>query len=276
MQSSSQSQDISTIPPKVPAARGRLRRARRALNQSSGAWWAPCFVVLFICASAGPGIAAVSATPSVGAPLTAEQDRWVSPVGDPMNPPVLRTFDPPAQRWEAGHRGVDLAASEGQSVRSAGAGVVSFAGVIAGRPVMTVRHGELRTTYEPVAAGLSTGSVVDAGQLIGTIATGGHCSSRCLHWGLLRADTYLDPLALLLWQPPVLKPPPGNRAPSVRSTEGRAGTARTAPNSPTADPEVSNNETAGVVTGSSPVGFFAAGLAGVAAAIGGFIVARRR
>jgi murein DD-endopeptidase MepM/ murein hydrolase activator NlpD len=119
------------------------------------------------------------------------------PVGSPQ---VVRRFDPPAQPWLAGHRGVDLAAPPGTPVRAAGAGTVVFAGVIAGRGVVSVAHpGGLRTTYEPVASSMHPGDTVTGGQALGTLQ-GGHpgCPvAACLHWGLRRGADYLDPLALL-------------------------------------------------------------------------------
>ncbi|MER5641577.1 M23 family metallopeptidase [Kitasatospora sp. NPDC002227] len=124
------------------------------------------------------------------------------PVGGPGG--VLRRFDAPPVRWAAGHRGVDLAASPGETVRAAAPGVVSFSGVVAGRPVVTVTHpgsGDppLRTTYLPVAGSLPPGIEVAAGAAIGELAAddSGHCTGGCLHWGLLRGHRYLDPLALL-------------------------------------------------------------------------------
>lgn len=67
-------------------------------------------------------------------------------------PEVTRGFDPPDGPYRPGHRGVDLAAGPGTPVLAAGAGVVGYAGVLAGRGVVTVVHpGDgLRTTYEPV------------------------------------------------------------------------------------------------------------------------------
>jgi murein DD-endopeptidase MepM/ murein hydrolase activator NlpD len=123
--------------------------------------------------------------------------QWVLPIAESAS--VVRGFDPPVQRWSAGHRGVDLAAPAGTTVRAAGAGVVTYAGLLAGRGVVAVSHGELRTTYEPVTATVSVGEHVDPSEPIGTLAAaGGHClPSACLHWGLLRGTTYLDPLQLL-------------------------------------------------------------------------------
>jgi murein DD-endopeptidase MepM/ murein hydrolase activator NlpD len=126
----------------------------------------------------------------------------VDPVGEwPLRPRpvVVAGFDPPAATWGAGHRGVDLLGSPGQRVRAALPGRVAFVGTIAGRGVMTVDHGDTRTTYEPVAASRSRGEPVAAGDVIGTLMLpGSHCLPRtCLHWGWLRGDTYLDPLRLV-------------------------------------------------------------------------------
>ena len=125
----------------------------------------------------------------------------------PIRPPVLVAgFAPPAIRWQAGHRGIDLAATSGEPVSAAADGVVSFAAVLAGRGVVVVDHGALRTTYEPVRASVRVGTYVRAGQVIGVIDTGsGHCGDgHCLHWGLRRGDRYLDP-RILLGLRPVLK-----------------------------------------------------------------------
>jgi murein DD-endopeptidase MepM/ murein hydrolase activator NlpD len=121
--------------------------------------------------------------------------------GWPVAPPqVVRRFDPPPQPWLAGHRGVDLAAAPGAEVHAAGGGIVSFAGSVAGRGVVSVVHtGGLRTTYEPVTATVHTGDVVTAGQSLGGLEAGhpGCPVAACLHWGLRRGEQYLDPLALL-------------------------------------------------------------------------------
>ena len=115
-------------------------------------------------------------------------------------PTVVRAFDPPAQPWLPGHRGVDLAGAPGAPVRAAGAGMVRFAGSVAGRGVVSVDHpGGLRTTYEPVTAVVHAGDRVGPGDLLGRLDAGhpGCAVDACLHWGLRRGDDYLDPLALL-------------------------------------------------------------------------------
>jgi murein DD-endopeptidase MepM/ murein hydrolase activator NlpD len=126
---------------------------------------------------------------------------WVIPVDPPLV--VVREFDPPPVRWLAGHRGVDLAATAGATVRATGPGRVTFAGLVAGRGVIVIRHGgrfgELRTTYEPVTASVVAGQQVAAGGPIGVVAaTPRHCSPAvCLHWGLRNGDIYLDPRQML-------------------------------------------------------------------------------
>ncbi|MFJ4191425.1 murein hydrolase activator EnvC family protein [Kitasatospora sp. NPDC089509] len=145
-------------------------------------------------AERGPG-----GTTAGGATVPGPARAW--PVGGPSG--VLGRFEPPAKPWAAGHRGVDLAAAPGAEVRAAAAGVIAFSGLVAGRPVVTVTHPDsgappLRTTYLPVIGALPVGTAVAAGQVIGRLAPDGrHCGAHdCLHWGLLRGDRYLDPLAL--------------------------------------------------------------------------------
>ncbi|GAB2501158.1 hypothetical protein GCM10027063_45790 [Promicromonospora xylanilytica] len=161
---------------------------------------------------AGPGAAGVNARPGA-----AGATGYVPPVAG-VDPPagVERRFDPPAQRWGAGHRGVDLTAAHGSSVLSPGAGVVTFAGPVARRGVLVVTHPDgLRSSLEPVAASVAVGTAVTAGERIGTVeggdAAGGtspsHCAPRsCLHWGVRRGERYIDPLSLLDRPPIVLLP----------------------------------------------------------------------
>jgi hypothetical protein len=114
-------------------------------------------------------------------------------------PPVVRGFKLPPKPWLPGHRGVDLLGSVGQSVRAASAGTVMYAGPLAGRGVVVISHGTTRTTYEPVVPSVHVGDSVRPGDPIGSLsAAPSHCAPRvCLHWGLLRGPTYLNPLSLL-------------------------------------------------------------------------------
>jgi murein DD-endopeptidase MepM/ murein hydrolase activator NlpD len=116
-------------------------------------------------------------------------------------PEVIERFDPPDSPYGAGHRGVDLLGHVGQTVHASLAGTVTFAGMLAGRGVVVVDHGDTRTTYEPVTASVSVGTPVAAGAPIGTLDLAmSHCLPRsCLHWGWIRNadDVYLDPLRLV-------------------------------------------------------------------------------
>ena len=131
---------------------------------------------------------------------------WLWPVASHE---VVAAFDPPAQDWDSGHRGVDLAAETGSEVRSIGPGTVAYVGSIGDIQIITVRHAGsgLRSTYQPVEARVHAGDHVEAGTLLGLIASrGGHCAGICLHLGLKAKDTYRDPMLLLRRQPAILKP----------------------------------------------------------------------
>ncbi|HWA68142.1 MAG TPA: M23 family metallopeptidase [Mycobacteriales bacterium] len=145
-----------------------------------------------------------SATPAAGAgwPLLPGPDR------------VADGFDPPAEPWLAGNRGVDLAGQAGQAVHAATGGIVSFAGSIAGIGVVSVTDGAIRTTYQPLHVAVREGQRVSVGTVLGTLtAAGSHCAPRaCLHWGLLRGEDYLDPLALLGLEQVRLLPLPDSAA----------------------------------------------------------------
>lgn len=124
----------------------------------------------------------------------------------PVPAPVTAEFDPPAQPWLAGHRGLDLPAEPGTPVRTPRTGVVLFAAQVAGRDVVVIGHGWLRATYEPVTSHLVPGTSVAAGAVIGVSSTGSsHCSEQCVHWGLKAGQNYLDP-RLLLSTRAILKP----------------------------------------------------------------------
>ncbi|KUN82092.1 peptidase M23 [Streptomyces bungoensis] len=151
-----------------------------------------------------PGPPARAGTPAPGppvpreAPVPAVGRTW--PVG--VRPPVLRGWEPPATVYGPGHRGVDLAAPPGSPVRAVAAGRVVFAGRVAGRGVVSVALAgtDLRTTYEPVSPSVRKGDAVAAGAVVGVVEPrGSHCgpAAACVHWGLLRGETYLDPLSLL-------------------------------------------------------------------------------
>ena len=164
--------------------------------------WLVLVVVLSVLAGPAPA-------PALGTPGDADPFETVAgrpPQDKPEGvwplrprPEVVADFDPPLDPWGSGHRGVDLLGSAGQAVRAALPGRVTFAGMLAGRGVVVVSHGDTRTTYEPVSADVSVGDTVAAAGRLGRLEPfGSHCFPRvCLHWGWLRGETYLDPLDLV-------------------------------------------------------------------------------
>ncbi|MFC4906279.1 peptidoglycan DD-metalloendopeptidase family protein [Actinomadura gamaensis] len=184
----------------------------------------------------GPARVARGAVPAArglaaaaGGSWSSDEGTWRWPLGPPV-PAVVRGFSPPASPWLPGHRGIDLAASPGDPVYAAGAGRVSYAGALAGRGVVAITHGTLRTTYLPVHPAVSVGRDVPAGARIGTVevAQPPHCPQVCLHWGLLRGTSYLDPLALVrplvrllpLWQSEPAPPFPNSPRPPPVPSQG--------------------------------------------------------
>jgi hypothetical protein len=125
---------------------------------------------------------------------------------------VSRPFAPPASAYGAGHRGADLPGFPGAGVLASAAGRVTYAGLLAGRGVVVVTHGALRTTYEPVAAVVRVGQQVARGEAVGRLSAGhaGCPVQACLHWGLRRGEEYLDPVRLVERGPMRLLPLDGS------------------------------------------------------------------
>jgi Peptidase family M23/Putative serine esterase (DUF676) len=137
--------------------------------------------------------ASVGAGAALSAPACAA---WLPPVDGP----IVRAFLAPAFAYGPGHRGVDLAAPPGTPVRAAGAGVVSFAGSVAGSLHVVVAHdGGVRTTYAFLAeAAVRTGDSVARGQVVGAAGgSGPEHEPGALHFGLRIGDRYVDPQRLL-------------------------------------------------------------------------------
>lgn len=180
-------------------------------------------------------------------PSPSPADGFLAPLPLPLT--VLRGFDPPGQPWLAGNRGVDLAATTGEPVVAAADGVVLYAGLLAGRGVISISHGDIRTTYEPVDPVVARNASVRRGEVIAHVsgvADGCGPPGGCLHWGAIRGGGYLDPLALVA-------------APRVRLlpvwTDGL----------PTSAPQAAATEAA---TATPPSGASPAGSAGLDAAAG--------
>jgi len=228
---------------------------------------------------------ATAAPPSTPPPAARSAAVW------PLQPrpAVIRGFEQPAKPWLPGHRGLDLAGSPGQTVRSAAAGTITYAGSLAGRGVVVVSHGPTRTTYEPVIPKVKIGTPVTPGSPLGTLsAAGSHCAPEtCLHWGLLRSTTYLNPLSLLGSTPVRLLPtapaPTTGQPPTASDSasdtpaddRGDAGTDGNHP-PPKPDPDLQPAAALGRPSGES--GDLAAGLVVATACVltlGGALMIRR-
>jgi murein DD-endopeptidase MepM/ murein hydrolase activator NlpD len=145
-----------------------------------------------------PAQATAEPSPSPAPALAPDRGFWRPPMDGDLT--VARPFDELPHRFAPGHRGVDLRGTPWSPVLAAGDGVVVFAGMVAGRPVVSIDHADgLRTTYEPVDPSVAAGQPVARGAPIGTLAMGhaGCPASACLHWGLRRGEIYLDPMGLL-------------------------------------------------------------------------------
>lgn len=116
---------------------------------------------------------------------------WLWPVD--ATPAVVRDFDAPASEWGPGHRGLDLAATPGTTVRAPVSGSVSFSGRVVDRVVITITTAEgHKVTVEPVELDQNPPRRVRAGERIGRVAPG-HCARECLHIGLRVEDQYRSP-----------------------------------------------------------------------------------
>lgn len=156
-------------------------------SRSSSRARAYCFVLF--------AAATVAATASPARAADDDAAGWLRPVDGP----VVRPFDAPESIYGAGHRGADLAAPPGTSVRAANDGVVSFAGSVAGTLHVTVAHaGGLRTSYSFLASvAVRAGASVARGDVLGTTGgVGPDHDASALHLGLRVGDQYVDPMQL--------------------------------------------------------------------------------
>lgn len=175
------------------------------------------------------GTASAAKAPNAVEPA-ASRLRYHSPTAA-SRPQVIRPFEKPTQRWNAGHRGVDLAVPEhDRRVYTPAPGKVVFSGTVVNRKVLVIAHPDgRRSTFEPMDEALPVGITVAAGEVIGTVAVtaGGNskhpylrCSTPCLYWGVRQGGArgdgsgkdaeYINPMSLLgSKKPSILLPVPG-------------------------------------------------------------------
>ncbi|TFV99336.1 M23 family metallopeptidase [Leifsonia flava] len=157
--------------------------------------------LLALCAAVGVlGFGASSAAGGASSTEVAPDPGWRWPLAPPVN--VAAPFLAPATRYSAGHRGIDLVAASGTPVLAPTDGVVSFAGTVVDRPLVTIDHGDgVLVSLEPVLATAAEGEPVARGQPIGSVAAGGHCADGCLHLGVRVYGEYVSPLVFITGLP---------------------------------------------------------------------------
>ena len=135
-------------------------------------------------------LVAVAPADVLGAPS------WLSP---PVDSVITRYFEPPESDFGPGHRGIDYGVVPGVKVRAAAAGVVAFAGSVAGTEAVTLDHGDgLVTTYTRLGAiSVLAGMTLDRGHFIGTTSSAHPGEWAGLHFGVKMNSLYVDPLTFL-------------------------------------------------------------------------------
>jgi hypothetical protein len=110
----------------------------------------------------------------------------------PVDAPVSEPFHVDGGPYGPGNRGIEYATRPGDVVGAAAAGTVVFAGTVAGRRYVTIRHADgVRTAYGPLRELLVVaGAAVEQGQPIGTADGPVLFTARV-------GDTYIDPAPLL-------------------------------------------------------------------------------
>ena len=170
-------------------------------------------------------LVAVTPRDVLGAP------RWLAP---PVDSVITRYFEPPESDFGPGHRGIDYGVVPGVKVRAAAAGLVSFAGSVAGTNAVTLDHGDgLVTTYTRLGTiSVLRGTRVDQGEFIGTTSSAHPGEWAGLHFGVKMNAAYVDPLTLLgpvdvsdaIRLAPTTEKLEGNIDSLLITSSGRAGT----------------------------------------------------
>lgn len=125
------------------------------------------------------------------------QSAWRLPLGSPLR--ISAPYDLANGPFQAGHRGIDMPTATAAQVTSPTNGVVSFAGTVVDRPVLSIQVDEHTiASFEPITSTLEVGDVVARGDPLGTVSTGGHCRSECLHLGVRVNGAYVNPIRFLV------------------------------------------------------------------------------
>lgn len=131
--------------------------------------------------------------------------RWTPPLGEPLR--ISGPYRAPPGPYAAGHRGIDVPALPGATIRAPAAGTVVFVGAVVDRGVISIQiDADTVLSIEPIhpETALAVGDSVTRGDVIGKVATGGHCYDECVHLGVRVAGEYVHPGRFFFVQPVLL------------------------------------------------------------------------
>lgn len=176
--------------------RRRIRRSRMS-DDAKERDRRRCAAAMVICVSASAAfVACCLRVPSAYAYADsiaagdAVQTECQSSMRWPLEQPrIVGVYDAPAKQWLSGHRGVDLQAQAQDAILAPADGTIAFSGKVAGKSVVTLRHGadvgNLTSTFEPAVTTRAVGTSIAKGERFAHVeGDSEHCSAQCLHWGL--------------------------------------------------------------------------------------------
>lgn len=173
------------LPPRRPVMPGRPGQPRRTV----------AIALLVLVTLTSTPSTAVAATLNRAGSHTGTLVAWSWPVDG--SHAIARPFIAPATPYASGHRGIDIVAPMGASVRAPADGIIHFSGFVVNRYVVSIDHGGgVLSSFEPVLSTLSDGDIVLRGQPIGALQSG-HCGAPCLHLGVRVNGLYVSPLKFL-------------------------------------------------------------------------------
>jgi murein DD-endopeptidase MepM/ murein hydrolase activator NlpD len=117
---------------------------------------------------------------------------------------LIRPYLQPNSDYSAGHRGIDLAASFGETIYAPADGEVLYSGKLVDRGVLSIIHaGEMISELEPICSTLRPGDKVKKGTAVGSLCAPdatykAHCpKSTCVHFSLRITGAYVSPQSLI-------------------------------------------------------------------------------
>jgi murein DD-endopeptidase MepM/ murein hydrolase activator NlpD len=148
-----------------------------------------------------PGAAPAAPVARSIPPTTGPDRPRVPALWMPLRGAVVRGFDARAGPYGPGHRGIDIAASEGAIARAPAAGKVAFAGPVAGTTWVSVLVAPgVRVTLGPLLDPTAA-TRVRLREPLGRVGPGHHVGGATLHLSVRVDGVYVDPLAYLVDRP---------------------------------------------------------------------------